>query len=104
MTYDCPACGEDFETLSRKRLHDCPAGAQWGGDVPDEELDTSDMSVDEMTEVAVEGVLQCDVCGEQNSGAEDYDREVSEKGVALSVFFECEHCGASNENTATLAP
>lgn len=27
MSYDCEKCGEEFQTLTRKRLHECPAEA-----------------------------------------------------------------------------
>ena len=102
MSYDCRGCGESFETLSRKRLHDCSAGVKYGGEKPDEEADVSGMPVDEMTERAVDGVLQCDVCGEKNQGVDDLDRQITSEGVSLAVYFDCEYCGAYNENSATL--
>lgn len=100
-TYDCSGCGEEFETLSSKRLHDCPAGARYGGDDPDAWQDVTGDDFDEMAEAAVEETLECFNCGVQSDGAADYDRAITDRGVSLTFKFECDECGAWNENTAT---
>lgn len=102
MSYECDACDEQFDTLSAKRLHDCPQDAQYGGDAPDAEIPVADMSTDEMAELAVEQALICDVCAESNDGADDIDRSMNAEGIAITVIFDCSECGAHNENTATL--
>lgn len=104
MSYRCDACGESFDTLSRKRLHECPSGAPYGGDEPAEELDVSGDDSGALAERAVEKVLVCEVCGERNDGADDFEHTVNENGIALAVTFTCETCGAVNENTATMKP
>lgn len=101
MSYECDACGDAFRTLSKKRLHDCPEGAKYGGDEPVADIPVADLDLDAQVELAVEQVLICDVCGEKNDGAESIDQDTNERGVAIAVEFRCEHCGATNENTAT---
>jgi len=96
VNYECESCGETFRTLSRKRLHqrECSEAAA--------EVDVDGMDVDEMAELAIEELLVCDVCGEQNEGARDVDQDVTDAGVGVTLRFECSACGAWNKNTAVL--
>lgn len=102
MRYECDGCGESFDTLSRKRLHDCPEGARFGGDAPDLDLDLSGENTDALAGRVVSALLECDVCGKRSEGASDLDRSMSEKGAAIAVTFDCDFCGAHNENSAVL--
>lgn len=103
MGYECDACGEPFDTLTRKRLHDCPAGARYGTtDDPDEDIPTADMDRADAVSLAVERVLICDVCGESAEGAATIDTAESDRGVSVAMTFTCSECGAENENTAVL--
>lgn len=99
--YECEGCDETFDTLSSKRLHECPSGVRYGGGEIDAEVPVADMNVDDMASLAVEQVLMCDVCGEQNSGANEIDSDYNDQGVSIAAHFECEHCGAWNDNSAT---
>lgn len=103
MTYECEACGEEFRTLTKKRLHDdCPEGARYGEtDAPDEEIPTADMDTDDMVDLAIERLLICDMCGASVDGASSVNNEQNENGVSVAVEFDCPECGAFNENTAT---
>lgn len=103
MTRECDACDETFQTLTRKRLHDCPADAEYGTtDAPDADIPVADMDLDDMVSLAVEQVLICDVCGESVEGAETIDTAHSNRGVSIAVTFDCPACGAANENTAVV--
>lgn len=103
MSYTCDACGEEFGTLSRKRLHECPAEAEYGTtDDPELDVPAADMDTDDMAELAVQQMLVCDVCGEKNDGVDELDHSVTSQGVSFAVEFDCRHCGATNENTAVL--
>ena len=102
--YECEGCGESFDTLSSKRLHECPSGVMYGGGEIDAEYPVADMDLDDMTELAVEQVLICDVCGEKNSGANDVTSDYNQNGVSLAVHFECSYCGAWNDNSVTFEP
>lgn len=95
--YICTSCGESFETLSKKRLHqrDCSAA--------DADLDVSDIDADEIAERTVAELLVCDVCGQKNDGAASIDRDITPAGLAFTLTFTCETCGAHNENEAILA-
>lgn len=42
--YECDACGEEFETLSRQRLHDCDSGGPEETPGPDLVMDSSEES------------------------------------------------------------
>lgn len=95
--HEC-SCGATFATLTRKRLHqrdECPDR--------DAELDVSDQTVEEITEQAVQELLVCDVCERSNGGAESIERDRTDAGVAITLTFTCEHCGAHNDNTAILS-
>jgi len=100
--YNCETCGKAFETLSGKRLHDCPDGARYGGDEPDIDVPVADMDLDGAVELAVEQALVCDVCEEKSDGADDLEHSTTSAGVSFVVTFECDECGAHNENSATL--
>lgn len=96
MGHDC-SCGETFETLTKLRLHqrdDCPDRA--------EEFDVDGMDVDELAERATKELLICDVCEKSNDGAESIEREITNAGVSIVATFDCDHCGAHNENTAII--
>lgn len=102
MSKSCQECGEAFDTLSALRLHECPSGAQYGGEAPDEDIPVADLDPDSQAELAVSRALVCDVCGEKSDGADDLDKATSQRGVSFTVRFRCDECGANNENTATL--
>lgn len=102
MSHQCSGCGETFERLSRKRLHDCPAGAEYGGDDPTERFPNTDLSVEEMTELAVERALICSGCGTETDEVDEFEDSTTERGVSFSVSFTCDKCGIRNTNSATL--
>lgn len=103
VTRECDACGEAFQTLTRKRLHDCPEGAAYGTtDAPDVDIPVADMDLDDMAALAVEQVLICDTCQAKAPGAETMDTARSDRGVSVAVTFECPACGTYNENTAVI--
>lgn len=43
MTHECDECGQEFDTLSRLRLHECP-GEQFAEATDDPTTDTTDES------------------------------------------------------------
>lgn len=93
----CSSCGKEFETLSSYRIHrsECPAA--------DVQKDVSDMSIGELSELAVRELLICDVCESQNDGTESIRTAVRESGVVIEVEYECRECGAHNDNEAILS-
>lgn len=97
MSHTCESCEDEFPTLTRKRLHqrdDCPGA--------DEEVDISNLDVDEQAELVVEKLLVCDICESQNDHAEAIDKDVTDAGLSVTLTFECSACGAHNENTGIL--
>jgi DNA-directed RNA polymerase subunit RPC12/RpoP len=104
VTHRCDGCGETFATLSRKRLHDCPAAGPFAGEEPAETHDVADLELDDMADLAVERALTCNYCGETNEEARDVDSSYNENGVSIAIVYECVECGATNENTATFTP
>lgn len=104
MTYSCVGCAEEFETLTRKRLHECSEGAAYGDDPDaiDADLDVSDDTPDDMAERVTGELLTCDVCGAKSDGCESVERTMNDRGLALAVHFDCTTCGATNENSAVL--
>lgn len=95
--HTCRSCGESFETLTKKRLHqsECPEA--------DLALDVSDEDVDGIAERVVEELLVCDVCGMKNDGADGLDRDLTAGGIAVTLTFTCDICGSHNENEAILS-
>ena len=95
--HTCSSCGESFETLSTKRLHQSEC------DEADDAVDVSDLDEDAIAERAVAELLTCDVCGARNDGAESIKTDETEAGIGIEVAFECTYCGAQNDNEAILA-
>lgn len=103
MSHTCDACGEEFRTLTRKRLHDCPEGAKYGTtDAPDEDIPVADMDHDDLIDLATERLLICDVCGGSSDTVADVDTDRDADRVSVAVEFNCSECGATNENTAVI--
>lgn len=100
--YSCSGCGETFETLSRKRLHDCPADVDYGGDDPTEVRDVDDEDPDDVAAEAVDELLVCFNCETKHDELESFDYTMTDDGLAFAGEFTCEACGAHNENTVTL--
>jgi len=96
-TYTCTSCGESFETLTRKRLHQRECAEA------DADVDVSDRDLDEIAERTVAELLTCDVCGARNDGAKSIQHDETEAGLGIAVAFECTYCGAHNDNEAILA-
>lgn len=96
MARDCSSCGRSFDTLSALRLH------QPECDEADARVDVSDASVDAVAEQAVAELLTCDRCEQSNDAADDLERDTTGDVLALIARFTCQHCGATNENTAVL--
>lgn len=95
--HQCTSCGETFQTLSRKRLHqksDCPA--------LDEVIDTEGMDTEEIVDQMVSSLSTCERCEREHQG--EFTRADSQTGSDYSVElqFTCEHCGFHNVNTAIL--
>jgi hypothetical protein len=90
--YECDECGEEFETLSAKRIHekdDCPGREQYA------EIDPS--SNDAERDAAM-GALECRDCGRQNNTDYDQTPSFADGDFHLIVEFECQFCGFENEN------
>lgn len=101
MTRTCDHCGGEFETLTKKRLHDCPNPPSGPHDWT--EQTTKGMDLDEIAARAADGLYRCVSCEQKAPEAELTDREVSESGVYLAVEFTCPHCGTFNENEAEVS-
>lgn len=98
MPYKC-SCGEEFRTLTRKRIHqedDCPLH-----DRIVEDLDGLD--IDEIAERTAAGLLECVNCGETTDGIFDIMRQFGDDELELTVRFVCTHCGVENSNNAVLS-
>jgi rubredoxin len=95
--YTCTSCGESFDTLTKKRLHQRECSAA------DVDVDVSDLDLEETVERAVAELLICDVCGHENDGAESIATDETEAGLGVVVGFECSVCAARNDNEAILA-
>jgi hypothetical protein len=95
--YTCTSCGESFPTLTTKRLHQRECSEA------EAEFDVDGMDPDEMAGVVVDELLVCDVCESKNGGAESLDWDITAAGLAFTLTFTCENCGAWNENEAILA-
>ena len=91
--YECDECGDEFETLSAKRIHekdDCPGREQYA------EIDPSN---DDAGRDAAMSALECRNCGRQNNTG-DYGQTTSfaDGDFHLIIEFECQFCGFRNEN------
>lgn len=97
--YECDDCGETFDTLTRKRLHDCP-GASTG----DEEYSLDGMDEDEMSEKIATELLRCERCETVNPDdvIENYDKQTGPDVFGATFEFDCVECGFHNSNTAEL--
>ena len=101
MTRQCNDCGEAFETLTRKRLHECPTPTGGLEDWTEESLEG--MDIDEMAERATDGLYRCVNCEMKAPDAELVETHVSEGGVYVAIEFDCPHCGWFNKNEAELS-
>mgnify|MGYP002761156744 CR=1 FL=1 len=97
MTHVCEPCGEEFDTLSAKRLHqtdECPGQFDY--------IDAEDKPTDETVEETVEGLTTCQQCERQSEGPFTRGDDHTDAGYSVEIRFRCEHCGFSNVNTAIL--
>jgi len=93
MSHTCDACGDEFRTLSKLRLHeknDCTARVTLG---------TLELVDDDVRTQAVGSLVTCRDCGQQNPDA-DFERTTSYDGedFHLIVEFDCRFCEFANEN------
>lgn len=97
--YSCDECDETFDTLTAKRLHDCP-----GGSTGDEEFSLDGMDDDERAEKITQELLRCERCGEQNpaEAVEEADKQAGPDQFGVTFEFACVECGFVNSNTAEL--
>lgn len=92
MTYKCDDCGNEFETLSSKRMHDCSAGDP--GDCP---VCGSDLI--EMQSGFESEVMKCIDCGhllEWEFFVPEHERD----DRPASTAPECSYCGSSSTEFA----
>jgi DNA-directed RNA polymerase subunit RPC12/RpoP len=103
MTHDCRHCGESFRTLSRKRLHDCPADKPPG---PEEwkARNVEDEGIDEIAEQVADELLTCVHCGRQieEEMVGEIEPRTTAEGVSIVAEFDCPKCGGHQRNTAEL--
>jgi len=93
----CEPCGESFETLSRKRLHqkqDCPGQF--------EQIGTDGMDQDDIVEETVRGLVTCQQCERRHDGSFTRGDDYTNAGYSVEIRFTCDHCGFNNVNTAIL--
>jgi hypothetical protein len=94
VTHQCQ-CGEEFETLTAKRIHqrdDC-AGQY-------EHIEAGDRDSDDVAREATEALLTCQRCERVHDGKWLRSEDVTTAGLTLEIRFTCEHCGFQNVNTA----
>lgn len=102
MTHDCRHCGETFRTLSKKRLHDCPAEKPDGPEEWDD-VDVSNMDQEQIIDRVVQGLMECVHCGEQLDEAYgEIEQKITSEGVSLVAEFDCPECDGHQRNTAEL--
>jgi len=99
MSHTCDACGDEFRTLTKLRLHEkdnCPQRAQF--DSIDPNQDTDDVS-----RQAADGLLTCRNCGGENPNTA-FDETTSYDGDDFHIIVEfiCGSCGFENENRVVM--
>ncbi len=90
-------CGETFETLSRKRLHqkdDCQAQL--------EHIEAGDRDSRTVAAETAEALLTCQQCESGHEGQFTRSDDATEAGYSVEIEFDCEDCGFHNVNTAIL--
>ena len=97
MTWTCEACGDEFETLTRKRLHqknDCPGKF--------DHIDADGKSKNDLVDETVGALLECQQCEHRHQGGVTREDDYTDAGYSIGVRFTCQECGFQNANTAIL--
>lgn len=93
----CQGCGEEFETLTRKRLHQ-----QDGCQGQFDHIEAGDRDTGVVARETTAALLTCQNCETVHDGDIVRGDDFTQAGYSLEITFDCEDCGFHNVNTAVM--
>lgn len=97
MSHTCQGCGESFDTLSAKRLHQ-----QDGCQGQFDHVEAGDRDPDDVARETTEALLTCQNCETVHGGGFTRGDDITQAGYSVEIVFDCEGCGFHNVNTAVM--